>query len=114
MTSLTLLLIAGGLLVVILIMLVAVLVARSLDGASGEKSIADVQKLLAAKPPSGGNTKWSTGALSATLAALATQANTDSKKTPGEDNKTVKQIITGMAVVAGLIALVMGIIAGDG
>ncbi len=114
MTSLTLLLIACGLLVVILIMLVAVLVARSLDGASGEKSIADIQKLLAAKPPSGGNTKWSTGALSATLAALATQANTDSKKTPVEDNKTVKQIITGMAVVAGLIALVMGIIAGDG
>lgn len=114
MTSLTLLLIAGGLLVVILIMLAAVLVARSLDGASSEKSIADVQKLLAERKPPGGNSKWSTGALSATLAALATQAGADGKKAPGEDNKAIKQIITGMAVVAGLIALVMGIIAGDG
>ena len=115
MSSATLLWITFGSLALIIILLVIVMVARSLEKSSGagtSASSGEAAKPGSPSPHRASSSKWTAASLNATLAALTTEAG-DKTKAP-EGNSTAKQIITGVAVVAGLIALVMGIIAGDG
>jgi hypothetical protein len=116
MTAVTLLLIAGGALALMIGLLVVLIVARKLDGASGGGAnlSGQIEKAAATLQATGrGISKLSPGPLGAALSALAARAGDDSKTSTGE-GKTAKQIFTGMAIVGGIIALVMGIIAGDG
>lgn len=117
MTSATLLLIAAGSLALMIGCIGILLVARKLDGSSGAGSAklsGQIQKTTATlHAVSRSASKWSPGPLGAVLSALAAESDGAGKK-PAEDNRTVKQIITGLAIAGGVIALVMGIIAGDG
>lgn len=117
MTSATLLLIAAGSLALMIGCIAILLVARNLDGSSGAGSAKlseQIEKTTATlHAVSRSASKWSPGPLGAALSALAAESGDASKK-PTEDNKTVKQIITGIAIAGGIIALVIGVIAGDG
>ena len=108
MTSLTLLMIAGGSLALLAMLLGVVGLARKLDRASG----AGARSAPTAKE------NESNSSLAATLATLAAHAGVQGAKaiTPDKSEKpsTAKQIVTGLAIAGGIIALVMGIIAGDG
>ncbi len=106
MTSLTLLLIAGGSLALLAMLLGVVALARKLEQASGKANAPTAEE------------KQSDGSLAATLTTLAAHAGVQGAKaiTPGKSEKpsTAKQIVTGLAIAGGIIALIMGIIAGDG
>lgn len=106
MTSLTLLLVAGGSLALLAMLLGVVALARKLERASGKTDVPIAEE------------KESDGSLAATLATLAAHAGVQGAKaiTPDKSGKpsTAKQIVTGLAIVGGIIALIMGIIAGDG
>lgn len=114
MTAATLLWIAFGSLALIIILLVIVMVARSLEKSSGAGGPTSSGETSRPAPPSHrtSSSKWTAASLNATLAAVMTESG-DKTKTP-EGKSTPKQIITGMAVVAGVVALIMGIVAGDG
>lgn len=106
MTSLTLLLVAGGALALLAMLLGVVALARKLDRDSGKTDTPDLAENARA------------GSLAATLATLAAHAGVQSAKavTPEKSERpsTAKQIITGMAIFGAVIAVIMGIIAGDG
>jgi len=117
MTSATLLLVAGGALAVMIGLLVVLIVARSLDGSSGAgaaKLSEQIEKATTTLQAAGRSaSKWSPGPLGITLAALTSQSGENNKATDDE-RKGIKQFITGLAVAGGLIALIVGIITGDG
>ena len=105
MNALTLLLIAAGALALLAMLLGVVALARTLDGAT------DTAKTDAPEPPP----KPHGGSLSATLATLAAHAGAQSaNQDKPEKSSSAKQVITGMAIAAGVLMLIVGIIAGDG
>ena len=108
MTSLTLQMIAGGSLALLAMLLGVVALARKLEGVS------NAGRTDAPAPAE----DESAGSLAATLATLAAHTGVSGAKAARQDTpekaSTAKQLITGLAIAGGLIALVMGIIAGDG
>lgn len=118
MNAATLLWLVCGSLALLVIMGVIVIVARKLERASAaEAEVQPVRPARSQATPTTGQpdtaSRWKTGSLSAVLTALAAQTG-NQDTTPDNANKSVKRLITGFAVAGGVIALIMGIIAGDG
>jgi uncharacterized membrane protein YidH (DUF202 family) len=101
MNALVLLLIAGGLLALLAMLLGVVALARKFDGNTD-----------AADPTA----KTSAGSLAATLATLAAQAGATQagNEDKTEKSSSAKQVVTGIAIIAGVLMLIVGIVAGDG